>query len=320
MRLSALVSFFIFVLSVALPSLAISPEVLCNSQQLEELNQSSPSEAERMHEVCAHAGEYENSLLPDTNATAAKTFREGKAATYEYSDFFKSLTQSLGQVRRDEKCDPGNSSVRVAYPTVSLEKTAAGTIPVSVLKEEDLNKIFAEISKDPKYAFESVEDGCWARAHIIARELEQRGIRVAKIFAEGTLTVKTPKALNGEGVVWSYHVAPLVAVQTAKGVEMRVLDPALFDKPVPVKTWSDRMLPTREAKEGVELYITDRFVLDPLRGNSVKNIKDDPARGRWHVAETVLAEKELERARYNLQDREEIKAYNRKMRQLEGEQ
>ncbi|MEK2643871.1 protein-glutamine glutaminase family protein [Bdellovibrio sp. BCCA] len=295
-----------------LPVWAISPELLCDQAKIEELT---PSEKANMEEVCMYAGQYQESSLPDANATFSKKFRDGKANVYDYSDFFNSFTKSLNSVNRAEKCDPKKDNPRVAYPSVNIEKTAAGTIPVSVVKEEELNKIFSEISKDPKYAFDVVENGCWARAHIMARELEKRGIRVAKIFAEGALAVETKKALNGEGVMWTYHVAPVIAVETKNGVELRVIDPAMFDRAVPVKTWTDRMLPNKQFKDNVELYMTDRFVLDPLRGGSLKSIHEDPSRGRWHMAETVMAEQELEMRRRDLEDREIQKAYFKKLQQ-----
>lgn len=306
---------FLFILLFCLPVGAINPAALCDQVVIEELR---PSEKAQMEEVCSYAGQYEESLLPDENATFSKKFRDGKSTTYDYNDFFKSFTTSLNSVNRAEKCDPKKEDApRVAYPSVNIEKTAAGTIPVSVVQEEELNQIFSEVSKDPKYAFDVVENGCWARAHIMAREFEKRGIRVGKIFAEGTLAVETKKALNGEGVMWTYHVAPVIAVQTKKGVELRVFDPAMFDRPVPVKTWTDKMLPAKEFKEEVELYMTDRFVLEPLRGNNVKSIKEDPSRGRWHMAETVMAEQELELRRLDLEDREIQKEYHRKMKQQE---
>lgn len=304
---------FLFLILFGVSSWAIKPQDLCDPAGIEELR---PSERARMEEVCSYAGQYEESMLPDQNATASKKFRDGKSTTYDYKDFFSSFTRSLNAVNRPERCDPNKEGApRVAYPTINLEKTAAGTIPISVVKEEELNQIFAEIARDPKYAFGSVENGCWARAHIMARELEKRGIRVGKMFAEGTLAVRTEKALNGEGVVWTYHVAPLVAVETTKGTELRVLDPSMFDKPVPVKTWTDKMLPDQELKDEVELYVTDRFVLEPLRGNRVTSIKEDPSRGRWHMAETIMAEQELEQRRLDLEDRDMQREFLRKMKQ-----
>lgn len=300
-------------LLISLPVGAIDIDQLCNPELIADM---APSDRANMEEVCSYKGRYEDSALPDSNATFSKKFRDGKANTYDYADFFKSFTTSLNSVNKAEKCETKNGQTpRVPYPSVNIANTAAGTIPISVVKEEELNKIFSDFAKDPKYAFDVVENGCWARAHIMARELEKRGIRVGKIFAEGVLSVQTPKALDGIGVAWSYHVAPVIAVETKNGVELRVIDPALFNQAVPVKTWTDKMLPNQAFKERVKLYMTDRFVLNPLREESLKSIKEDPSRGRWSMAETSMAEIELEMRRRELGDRDIEKEYIKKMRQ-----
>lgn len=300
MRVSFFFSFLAFILSSW--AWAIDPKALCNPDALEELV---GFQRDRMEEVCSYSGQYEESLLPDEKATLSGKFREGKSNTYDYTDFFSTLTKSVGAINRSERCpEKSEATPRVSYPSLNLEKTAVGTIPVSVVPEEELNQIFSKIAKDPKYAFDVPENGCWARAHIMAKELEAKGIRVGKMFVEGTLAVRTKKALNGEGVIWSYHVAPLVAVQTKNGVELRILDPSLFDKPVPVKTWTDRMLPLEKLKDETKMYITDRFNLDPLRGQSARSLKRDPSQGRWHKAELLMAEQELEARRMDLEDRQ----------------
>ncbi|WII70769.1 protein-glutamine glutaminase family protein [Bdellovibrio sp. 22V] len=301
--------FLFFILSlIVLPAYAIAPGVLCDQAIIEEL---SSSEKAGMEEICSYAGQYEESALPDKNATSSGKFRDGYPQTHTYFDFFESLNESIHTLNRGEKCDPkANKNGRIPYPTVNVDKTAAGTIPISVVKEEELNKIFADFAKDPKYAFDVPDDGCWARAHIMARELEKKGIRVGKMFIEGTLIVETKNARNGENVVWSYHVAPMVAVETKTGVEMRILDPAMFNKPVPVKTWTDKMLPDEELKEEVSIYTTDRFVLDPLRGQELSAIRNDPGQGRWHMAETVMAERELEKRQWESEEKKAWRKFN----------
>ena len=107
----------------------------------------------------------------------------------------------------------------------------------------------------------------------------------------------------------------MVAVETKKGVELRVIDPSLFSAPVPVKTWTDKMLPNKALQDKVELYMTDRFVMNPLRGESLKSIQEDPSRGRWHVAETVMAELELESRRQELDEAGQLNEFIRKKKQ-----
>jgi len=304
-------------LLLSFSALAVDVEQLCNPELIQEM---APSDRANMETVCAYKGRYEQSALPDSNATFSKKFRDGSASTYDYNEFFKSLNQSVSSVNRTEKCDTQNvSGHRVAYPSVNIANSATGTIPVSVVKEEELHQIFSDLAKDPKYAFEVVENGCWGRAHIMARELEKRGIRVGKIFAEGDLTVSTTKAVNGTGVRWSYHVAPVIAVETKKGVELRVMDPAMFEKAVLVKTWTDKMLPSKGSQDKVELYMTDRFVMNPLRGEKLKTSQDDPNRGRWNMAEVTMAEVELELRQRELEERAIQQEYFKKTKQSPGE-
>lgn len=284
------------------PLWAVAPSDLCSKEILDHLRRAEPSEFSKMLEVCRYAGQYKESALPDG---PVKEARSSRGEVYIYDEFFESLhSLTRPQGSQAELCDDSTKKAAMTYPTVFLEKTASGDIPLSVVDEKDIEKIFADIRKESKYAFEYLEDGCWARAHLITQELEKRGIRAGKTFAEGYLVVPTDKAMNGEAVVWSYHVAPLVAVQTDKGIEMRILDASLFDKPVPVKEWTDKMMPSEDIKEDVVIYNTDRFVLDPLRGRPVSALKTDPSNGRWHIAETVLAEKDLEEKRNGLEERE----------------
>lgn len=293
-----LISLFFLVL----PLWAVAPNDLCGKEAIEYLRRADAREFSKMQEVCRYAGKYQASALPDE---PLKKARANRGEVYLYDEFFESLhSVTRPQSGGAELCDDSAKKAGVSYPTIFLEKTASGDIPLSVVNEKDLEKIFADIKKDSKYAFEYLEDGCWARAHLITQELEKRGIRAGKTFAEGYLVVPTEMAADGHAVLWSYHVAPLVAVQTDKGIEMRILDASLFDKPVPVKEWTDKMLPEEELKEEVVIYNTDRFALDPLRGRPVSVLKNDPSKGRWHIAETVLAEKDLEEKRNGLEERE----------------
>lgn len=270
-------SVFMILMLLSLSVWAMRPEDLCNKDLIMEMT---PSQRADYEDICSYAGQYQDSLVPDTNATFSKTIHDGDANRYNYDEFFKSFTKSLNNINRAETCDKNSKTSRVPYPSVNIKGTAAGTIPISVVKEDELNKIFSDLANDPKFAFDAVENGCWARAHIMAHELEKRGIRVGKIFAEGLLSVSTPKAMDGVGVNWSYHVAPVIAVETKNGTELQVIDPSLFNGPVPVKTWTDKMLPHQALQKKVELYMTDRFVMKPLHGESLKSIQDDPSRGR----------------------------------------
>lgn len=79
-------------------------------------------------------------------------------------------------------------------------------------------------------------DGCYARAHLMARRFETQGIHVDKVWIKGDLRV--PEA----SIQWNFHVAPIVYVEDENGnVEKMVIDPSLMDGPVPVEQWSAKM-------------------------------------------------------------------------------
>lgn len=119
-----------------------------------------------------------------------------------------------------------------------------------LLSEDAASAVFREFRNDPDFLWEFVEDCCLAKTHKMCAMLRARGIWCQKIRAdnaEGTwlgsfgLCIARPDA---PGAYWhmSFHIAPLVRVRTPAGVAERVMDPALFDGPVPLETWSKKLI------------------------------------------------------------------------------
>jgi hypothetical protein len=119
---------------------------------------------------------------------------------------------------------------------------AMSTFPINLddlfsVSQFDVNKFFSNMRRQPHIPFQYPLNGCWVRAHEMARLIEgyfdpHPEDVVAKIWNIGTLTVKTdnsPECL----VRWGYHVAPIVKV----GSNLLVLDPSLFEAPVAVDEW-----------------------------------------------------------------------------------
>jgi hypothetical protein len=83
------------------------------------------------------------------------------------------------------------------------------------------------------------QDGCYARAHLMARRFEAEGIRVDKAWIKGHLNILDPQ----NPISWNFHVAPLVYVQMPNGkMEKMVIDPSLFDKPITLDEWDKKMV------------------------------------------------------------------------------
>lgn len=112
------------------------------------------------------------------------------------------------------------------YPDKHIEKT------ISLEKAKELfNKALA--MKDISWKYKS--DGCYARAHLVARRFEAEGVRVDKVWLKGELYVPE------EDLSWGFHVAPILYVEDKGVIQKMVIDPSLFDKPVTVAEWDKKM-------------------------------------------------------------------------------
>jgi hypothetical protein len=115
---------------------------------------------------------------------------------------------------------------------------------VSPERAQELFDLCARTSCDPEMIpppcipFLYPDDGCWGRAHEMARLLIDAGASPRKVWIYGTL--RTPTRNNPCCTVpWRFHVAPTIAVRVGRDeVEEQVVDPSLFTTPVSVATWA----------------------------------------------------------------------------------
>ena len=92
-------------------------------------------------------------------------------------------------------------------------------------------------------------DGCYARAHMMAQVLTRAGYASERVFATSTtggLEIPNQYSEDQPGGAppvtrWFYHVAPIINVRTAAGVEQQVIDPSTQAGPVPIATWLGAM-------------------------------------------------------------------------------
>lgn len=104
------------------------------------------------------------------------------------------------------------------------------------LTEEEVQDLFLKAKNMPDIPFGYKYDGCYARAHVMARRFEAMGIPTEKVWIKGSLYVP------GTDVQWNYHVAPVVSVKTKNGeIKKFVIDPSLNEKAVTVDGWVDSM-------------------------------------------------------------------------------
>jgi len=102
---------------------------------------------------------------------------------------------------------------------------------------------FDKLANMRNLAYGYTDDGCYARAHLMCRKLLGMGIVPEKAWAFETedreLVVHYP---NGKEQTWWFHVAPVVQVDMPDGTTAKmVLDPSMFDGPVGLRQWTDKM-------------------------------------------------------------------------------
>lgn len=136
---------------------------------------------------------------------------------------------------------------------------------VSTISMERARVLFTRFQRETSIPYNYPMDGCYARATAMARIAQKQGLTMGKVFTHGMLQVRTGNP-GYPLVQWGYHVAPIIEVRQADGsVKKMVFDPSLFDRPVTVDEWNQRMLDQVPASEGgftpriERTYFTSRF-------------------------------------------------------------
>lgn len=125
---------------------------------------------------------------------------------------------------------------------------APAFIDISVISSEMANKLFEMIKEDKSFSFTYLIEGCQANAHKMSLVAETYNIHFGKIYAEGRLQVKTNHPLKPY-IAWGWHVAPFVFVRTEGHDELKVFDPSIFDGPVSIEAWTQKMMYNKNGYE-----------------------------------------------------------------------
>lgn len=106
----------------------------------------------------------------------------------------------------------------------------------SYLSITEVQELFKKAKNMSDIPFGYKYDGCYARAHVMARRFEEMGVATEKAWIKGSLSVP------GTDIQWNYHVAPVINVKNEKGeMQKYVIDPSLNDKAVTLDEWVGTM-------------------------------------------------------------------------------
>lgn len=122
-------------------------------------------------------------------------------------------------------------------PAVSvLEKIKAHGLaqPASI---PFLSSQFQIWKTDARLRYDYVFDGCFARSHLVATELQQKNITVGKVWLHG-FNLKPIQQNLTDFSGWFYHVAVVILAEDQK---LYVIDPGLFNQPVSVLDWVEKI-------------------------------------------------------------------------------
>ncbi len=122
--------------------------------------------------------------------------------------------------------------------------------------------------------FNYVADGCYARAHIMKKLMEEKfGVTCQKIVTIGLNDRQTLNVYSSQGccVSWRWHIAPLVYVwQNGQWLDY-VIDPSMFTQPVRASQWvnaqANRNCNSFAQVGMVKTYSGDVYAVNPLSGS-----------------------------------------------------
>ncbi|WP_110514015.1 WXG100 family type VII secretion target [Herpetosiphon llansteffanensis] len=128
--------------------------------------------------------------------------------------------------------------------------------PDGSVSEAEAAIIFNDMANEADIPFQFPDDGCYARAHVMAYRISERyGIdinNVDKVFIDGDLEAETkfiykqitlpdgstyPSSTTDGTVNWYWHVAPIIYVRQENATVPMVIDPSLAERPLTIEQW-----------------------------------------------------------------------------------
>jgi hypothetical protein len=186
-------------------------------------------------------------------------------------DTIRSVGDAMRERARLRELDASNRRFlrRAGEPGLPFEGTTdeRGT-ETNPFSEEDAQALFDEIGALDTIPFDYPVDGCFARAHAMARHIQERGAVCAKVWNHGVDKFLVVPGTEFGDIEWHYHVAVVVCVEGSDGqVRQMVIDPSLARgddaRPLTLDEW----VALQGGPEGQQARITSAapYRYDPTR-------------------------------------------------------
>ena len=137
----------------------------------------------------------------------------------------------------DVRPDPRPPAKELAKKREPRSRPLARIAPVS---PAEALRLFDFLKSQVHIPFAFPEGGCWVRAHEMVRLMDPTVVPVKKLwlYAPYPSILEPPTKHHPDcKVPWAWHVAPTVEVNDGTSVTTHVIDPSLFDRPVPQLDW-----------------------------------------------------------------------------------
>lgn len=224
-----------------------------------------------------------NTILNVSSASieATKAYKMALKEALPAQAMEEDLTRSSNLATRANDIVPNLATLNQIFQTLY---NMSVVLPTGFTNRTTLNIPGYTLGRVP---FQYAIDGCYARAHAMRRVIESNyGYTSYKrfIFARQTnisLTVKASAWGNtGCCTKWSFHVAPVLKVRLSNGtLAWYVLDPSIFNAPVPLDTWDNSMIGNSATTcvnntanaNTFQRYIYESRYYSPILGNTSTN-------------------------------------------------
>jgi hypothetical protein len=170
--------------------------------------------------------------------------------------------------------------------------------PGGFVKAKHLAALFEGVRSLEGVPWNLLEDGCGERAMIAGAWLRSQEVRPVKVFVVGELELVNDER-SDRTVEWGFHVAPGVFVQDRTGhLELRILDPAIADRPLTVAGWLGRF-----AKGPVVIDVLPWFQRNAVEWGGFERAEDvsEALEEAWQALEEVVEELRREQSARSLE-------------------